>query len=150
MFKIRKRKHTQIQNMDESRAIVYDFRRRLIKFEGYRPAEYRLNPALKEEVVKPMLDRHLAKLFAGEIDDANGDVLDRLIFSGVREGKTDLVRQRYEHMDMIARLTAGWESDYQDIRQLRDLREEELEELISDYRITCKLEEKSMNKGGTK
>lgn len=146
MFGRKKQKSTVIYNMDDTRTTVYDFRRRMNPFESYRPAEYRLNPYLKEDIVKPMLDAHLSRLFAGEIDDANGDVLDRLIFSGAREGKSDLTLQRYEHKDMIARLVARWKSDYKDLINLRDLRKYELEELLADHKITCQMASKDIRK----
>lgn len=146
MFRRKKKQITLINNMDDSRTIVYDFRRRLTEFESYRPAEYRLTPALEEDYVKPLLDEHLSKLFAGSIDDANGDVLDRIIFAGAREGKPDLSRQRLEHKDMLARLVARYKSDYHDLSNLRELRKEELDELRADYDETNRMVAKDMGK----
>lgn len=145
MFR-KKKKHTLINNLDDTRETAYDFRRRLTVFESYRPSEYRMTPKLEEDVVMPMLETHLEKLFAGEIDDANGDVLDRLIFAGAREGKPYLALQHYEHKDLIARLVARWKSDYKDLKNLREFRGQELEELLADHKATCKLLEKDIHK----
>ena len=138
----KKKKNTLINNMDDTRTVVYDFRRRLTVFESYRPTEYRLTPKLEEDIMIPVLDTHLSKLFAGDIDDANADVLDQQIFSVAREGKPDLARQRYEHQDMIARLAARWVSDYKDLSNLSALCRQELDELVENHKATCQLVEK--------
>lgn len=71
--------------------------------ESYRTVEYRDYARMEEGVMIPLLDDHLNKLFAGEVDDANGDVLDDIIYGAVREALPDLNRQRYDHGDMIRR-----------------------------------------------
>lgn len=146
MFGRKKRKDAWISEMDDTRVTVYDFRRRLTKYESYRPAAYRLSPALQDSEMFPKLDEHLARLFSGEIDSGNSDVLDEMIFSAAREGKCELAIQRYNHKDMIVRLAARYHSDYEDLKNLRSQRQEELDAVLQEHEVTCFMEEKAMRK----
>lgn len=140
MFGRKKFKEALVNEVDDSRVIVYDFRRRLKKlFEGYRPTGYRLNPALEEDNMLPKLDEHLDKLFAGSLDDGNGDVLDRLVFGPVREGTPALALQRLNHQDLIARFGARFNSDYSDIQNIQDFHKKKLEKMKVEYELTCHL-----------
>lgn len=142
MFGRMRRKKALINNMDDTRTTVYDFRRRLTEFESYRPPEYVINPALDEDIMYPRLDAYLAKLFAGGVDPGNGDVLDELIFSAAIEGMPDLARQRYEHKDVIVRLAARYVTDYEDLKKIRNHRQLELEETMEDHKKTCSMEKR--------
>lgn len=139
----RKKKEALVNEVDDSRVIVYDFRRRLKKlFESYRPAEYKINPALDENVMLPKIEEHLKRLFRGDLDDGNENVLDRLIFGPIREGKPDLERQHLDHQDMISRFAARFNSDYPDIQNIMDEHKRKLQKIEADYAVTCRLLDK--------
>ena len=128
--------------VDDSRAVVHDFRLRSSSsngFESYRTVEYRLYPKLAEDVMIPKLEEHLEKLFAGSVDDANGDMLDAILFGAAREALPDLDRQYYDHTDMLRRLIIRRKADREDIRKIREDRAEEYESMKADYEKTCKM-----------
>ena len=88
--------------------VLHDFKRnspywqyRAVRYQQYRPFdEYR------DEI-----DRYLEKLFAGEVDEENGDILDNLIGDITRQALHHLDRQRVEHRDTIHSLHIRHESD---------------------------------------
>lgn len=120
MLKKKKQETTaQFQTLDDSRVPAYDFRLRISKlFESYRTAEYRPYEPLSEETMRVELDGYLDKLFDGEVDDGNGDVLLNLIFSRAREALPLLRIQRVNHEDMLQRLTIRYKADKKDFEQL--------------------------------
>lgn len=121
--------------MDDSKVPANDFIRR-IQYESYRPADYRLYPGLREEVMIPKIDKHLEALFSG-VDSANGDMLDNIIIDSYRESVPYLNDQRLNHKDMNRRLVARKISDRADVARLRKERQEELEILEQEYKDTC-------------
>ncbi|HBA64554.1 MAG TPA: hypothetical protein DCZ20_11915 [Lachnospiraceae bacterium] len=138
MFGRKKKEQAQFNTMDDSRVTVYDFMRRMqLLFESYRSADYRSYPGLYEEEMKPRLDRHLEALFAGDVDDANGDMLDNIIFGPYRESDPYLNVQRLNHKDMNRRLVARRVSDRADFARIREERQEELERLKHEYEDVC-------------
>ena len=82
---------------DES-VVVNDFMLR-IPYWSYQPADYREYPPFS--AIRKALDEYLGALFAGEIDDGNGDVLDCIIGDLSRQARIDIDRQRIAHMDVI-------------------------------------------------
>ena len=126
---------------DDSRTIVHDFRLRStqIGFESYRTVDYRLYHKLKEEEMLPRLDEHLGKLFAGEVDDGNGDMLDSLLFGAAREALPDLDYQHCNHADMLRRLIIRRQADREDLFRIREERAAECEEMQADYERTCRM-----------
>ena len=134
----RKKKHAQFNTMDDSRVTVYDFKRRIqCLFESYRSTDYRLYSGLSEEEMKPKIDRHLEALFAGDVDDGNGDMLDNIIFGPYRESVPYLNIQRLNHKDMNRRLVARRVSDRADFEKIRNERQNELERLEQEYEDVC-------------
>ena len=137
----KKKSQALFNAVDDSRTVVHDFRLRAtqVGFESYRATEYRLYHKLEECEMMPRLEEHLSKLFAGEVDDANGDMLDNIIFGAAREALPDIVRQHYDHLDMLRRLTIRRKADREDLRRIRDDRVEEYESMKADYERTCKM-----------
>lgn len=135
----KKKQKALFNAVDDSRLVVNDFRLRstVIGFESYRTVEYRLYRKLEEEEMLPMLNEHLAKLFAGEVDDGNGDMLDSILFGAAREALPDLGRQHYDHIDMLRRLTISRIADRDDIRRIRDERQKERDAMQVDYNNIC-------------
>ncbi len=135
----KKKQQALFSAVDDSRSIVNDFRLRssVIGFESYRTVEYRLYHKLEESEMLPLIDEHLSKLFAGEVDDGNGDMLDSIIFGAAREALPDLGHQHYDHIDMIRRLTISRIADRDDIRRIIDERQKERDAMQSDYNSIC-------------
>lgn len=127
--------------VDDSRAVVYDFRLRstAMGYESYRTVEYRLYHKLDEAEMLPKLEDHLTKLFAGEVDDGNGDMLDAILFGAAREALPDLGRQHYDHTDMLRRLSIRRMADRDDIRRIKEQRELERDAMAADYEKTCRM-----------
>ena len=127
--------------VDDSRIVVHDFRLRgtQVGFESYRTVEYRLYRKLEEAYMMPKLEEHLNRLFAGDIDDANGDMMDAILFSAAREALPDLGKQHCDHLDMLRRLIIRRKADREDLRRIRDDRVDEYEAMKVDYERTCKM-----------
>ena len=140
MFK-KKKKQVLFNAVDDSRVIVHDFRLRstIVGVESYRTIEYRLYHKLEEDEMMPRLEEHLSKLLSGEVDDGNGDMLDAILFGAAREALPDLERQHYDHLDLLRRLIIRRKADREDIRRLKEEREDECKELKIDYEKTCKM-----------
>lgn len=134
----KKKSQALFNAVDDSRTIVHDFRLRA-PFESYRTVEYRLYPKLAEDVMIPRLEEHLNKLFAGSVDEANGDMLIDTIFGAAREALPDLGKQYYDHSDMLRRLINRRKTDPEDLRNIRDGRVAEYEAMKIDYERTCKM-----------
>lgn len=141
-----KKKQPSLYNsVDDSRSTVYDFtlRSTSIGFESYRTTEYSLYHKLDELEMLPKIDSHLEKLFAGDVDDANGDMLDEIIFGAAREALPYLSKQHIDHNDTIRRFIIRRTADRDDIRRIRDEREKERETMQADYNKICKALERA-------
>ena len=140
MFEKKRRKQAQFNTVDDSRVTVYDFRRRIERlFESYRAADYSVYHDLSEDVVLPKIERHLEALLAGEVDDANGDMLDNIIFSPYRKSVPFLNLQRLNHKDVNRRLIARRISDRSDFANIRESCMEELKHLEQEYEEVCSM-----------
>ena len=143
----KKKQKALFNAVDDNRTIVNDFclRSTVIGFESYRTVEYRRYHKLDESEMIPLLDEQLAKLFAGEVDSGNGDMLDSSILGAAREALPDLERQQCNHIDMLRRLTISRIADRDDIRRIRGACLKEREMIMADYEKIChaldKLEE---------
>lgn len=137
----KKKEQTLFNAVDDSRTVVYDFRLRSTElgFESYRPADYRLYQKLEEEQMIPKLDDHLEKLFAGEVDDGNGDMLDSILLGAAREALSDLGRQYYGHCDLLRRLIICHMTNRNDVYNVKKEREEERDVMEADYEKTCRM-----------
>lgn len=123
---------------------VYDFRLRstVMGFESYRTLEYSLYYKLEEEYMIPRIDEHLEKLFAGDVDEANGNTLDEYIFGSIREATPDLKRQKYNHYYTLERLIFRRDTDRDDIKAIIERHEKVTDMLQADYDKICSLLEK--------
>ena len=84
--------------VDDTQEVVTDFTRRT-PYWSYRTVPYQVRGGL--ESFRKELDDYLERLFSGELDDGNGDVLDCLISGRVRQAREDLKNQRISHRDAI-------------------------------------------------
>lgn len=137
----KKKEQALFNAVDDSRAVVYDFRLRssATGYESYRTVEYRLYHKLEEDEMLPKLEDHLTKLFSGEVDDGNADMLDAILFGAAREALPDLGRQHYDHTDMLRRLIIRRMADRDDVRRIKEQREMERDAIADDYQKTCRL-----------
>lgn len=133
-----RQKQALFNTVDDSRATVYDFRRRF-PYESYRPADYTLYSKLEESEMLPKLDAHLTVLLAGEVDEANGNMADSLIFDVAYAAVADLDRQRCNHGDMLRRLIARRQADREDFVKMLEERKRELSRLERDFKTTCRM-----------
>lgn len=101
--------NTPTKVVDDTQEVVNDFTRRA-PFWCYRPVPYREYEPLSHLQLE--LDSYLERLFQGELDDANGDVLDNLIFDTVRQACEDLTKQRIIHQDSITSFAIRAKSDH--------------------------------------
>lgn len=131
------RKKKKASRVEATREPAPDFLRRP-QYEACRAPEYRLYPKLEEETMLPLLDRHLEAMFAGTVDDGNGDLLDSLIFAPAREAEPSLARQRWEHEDTLRRIIARRKADREDFGRILEQRKLELRELEAAYAGTCR------------
>lgn len=135
----KKKKQGIFNSVDDSRTVVHDFRLRLTdpSYESYRTVDYRLYHKLEEDEMIPLLDDHLAKLFAGEVDSGNAGILENTIFAAAVEAVSDLRRQKVDHDDTIRRLINRRTADRQDIESLRDKCVNERDDINSEYEKIC-------------
>ena len=136
-FGKKKQPPAQTQRVEDSWESVPGFPHRR-PFATYRPGFYQIYPKLRDEVMQPLLDQHLQRLFEGPVDDGNGDMLDDLIFSAAREALPDLERQRAGHESIIQELTVRQQADRADFLCLAEQAEQEAEVLEREYRDICR------------
>lgn len=141
----KKKQQSLYNSVDDSRTTVYDFTLRSTQtgFESYRTTEYVLYHKLDENEMLPKIDDHLEKLFAGNVDDANGDMLDELVFGSAREALPYLSKQHIDHSDTIRRFIVRRTADRDDIRRIRDERVKERDTMQADYDKISKALEKA-------
>lgn len=112
------------KSVNSEKVVMKDFERR-IPYWSYRPVNYEVCKPFKE--YKTEIDGYLEKLFKGEIDDGNGDVLDNMIMDMARQAEKSLVNQRAEHRDMIKSLDIRAKSDRRAFGYQLELLKEQLE-----------------------
>ena len=119
---------------------VHDFilRSTELSFESYRTVDYRLYPQLSAEYMMPIIDAHLDKLLSGEVDDANGDMLDRLLFVPARIALPDLISQHVDHSDVLRRFIVRRNADRKDLKEILSQRQAELDDLNNEYENVCR------------
>ncbi len=138
MFR-QKAKAAPLSMIDDShRQIADDFCLRY-SFDSYRPVDYRIYHKLDEKEMISRLDEHLGKLFAGDVDAGNAEMLDAFLFGIAGEAISDANTQHCRHRDTIRRLIVRRKSDREDLKLLRNARAAELETMRADYEKTCKL-----------
>ena len=84
--------------VDDTESIVADFKLRA-PFWSYRTVPYREYEPFVNFTAD--IDNYLERLFEGEIDDGNGNVLDNIICDMARQAEEHLKRQHTEHRDTI-------------------------------------------------
>lgn len=104
MFFRRKEKSEPEQGIECRQEVVNDYNRRK-PYWSYRPVNYEFCSSFSE--LKNEIDGYLEHLFAGDIDDGNGDVLDSIILSRAKQAKCDLEIQRTHHRDIINEMNLG-------------------------------------------
>lgn len=136
MFLGKSKQRALISEVEASRNIVHDFRRR-IPFEGYRPVNYSMPPEHDLELLKAKLDKELEKLTSAKsVDSGNEDCLAETILGFVRRGIPYLDDQALEHQDFLDRYSARLHSDYMDIEEILKLKEEQLKEVEKEHEFT--------------
>ena len=127
------------KTVDDTLEVVTDFTCQ-IPYWSYQVSAYREYAPFTE--LTSTLDEHLERLFTGEIDDGNGDVLDCLIADCARKNFRFLAQQRIEHrgalkMFQVQRLGTkhAFESHLKSIEQIVQEKRAELDALLKRRRM---------------
>lgn len=131
--------------VDDERVVVKDFTRRT-PYWGYRNIAYRDFEPLTN--LKQELDEYLDKLFQGELDDGNADVLDNIIFDRVRMALEDLKYQSIMHEDMNCSYENRVESDLIAFKEERENLIKDLEHINREYARLIEMYERNEYKEG--
>lgn len=124
----KKKMQSMFNSVDSTRTPYYGFCLRTGRdygIESLRTPEYSMLPGFTDAEMLPLLDEHFNKMAAGEVDEANGDMLNDLIFSKAFEGLSDLQHQKSDHTDMIRRFIVHRKADENDIERIKKEREDE-------------------------
>lgn len=119
-----KKKHNSLfSEVDDSRQIVYDFRRRTqLLFESYRPVKYKKAPTYDFKKIKEEDVQAFEKLVtAHALDAGNDDWIVERILGPVRAGICNLDDQFLEHMDFYTRQAERMAVDSADVDHLLEL-----------------------------
>jgi len=103
--KNKKKENSFISEVDDSRVLVYDFRRRTnLLFENYRAVGYKKPENYHLEQLKSELTDTLTRLInANAVDAGNEDCLIDKILAPVRSGLISLDDQSLDHLDFYHR-----------------------------------------------
>ena len=134
MWGKKKRDSASFCTVDTQKEIKTDFGLRSSHhgFESYRTVDYIKFYELSHDAYYGAIDEHLDRLFKGEIDDANGNVLERFTFGPVRKAFPDLKIQHIDRQDTIRRFIVRNASDLNDLKAIREARQSELNDLESE------------------
>jgi len=92
-------------------------------YTGLHPQKYQIPQKLYK--IRPELDRHIKKLFKGDIDAGNATALDNLIEDVATSAMEDIHTQRAEHIKLIRDLGSRWAGDECDANlKLADFKKE--------------------------
>lgn len=141
MFGKKKQPHSLLNSVDDSKTIINSFCLRSSNeygIESLRTVDYRRYHKLEETEMIPILEERFEKMAAGDVDDANGDMLNDIIFSAAFEAFADLKLQQSDHKDMIRRFIVCRKADREDILRVMQEREKEYDMLQNDF---CKIDE---------
>ena len=102
--KNKKKENSFISEVDDSRVLVYDFRRRTnLLFENYRAVGYKKPENYHLEQLKSELTDTLTRLInANAVDAGNEDCLIDKILAPVRSGLISLDDQSLDHLDFLS------------------------------------------------
>lgn len=109
-------------------------------FAGYRPVDYKdYEPFVK---LKPVLEQHLTKLCAGEIDEGVKNALDPIIYDAAGKAEEDLKLQKIKHIGDINNIYErrlgdknAFESQLVELNAALEENEREIEEIESRYQV---------------
>lgn len=137
----RKKADSLVSEVDDSRVLVYNFRRRTHElFENYRAVGYKKSPEYSLEGLKQENAEVLAKLIAANaVDAGNEDCLVDRILGPVRDGIRYLDDQYQDHKDFYIRQSQRAEVDSSDIARILELYDEEEEAMLQEHEYTTKL-----------
>ena len=119
--------------------IATDFKMRS-PFGTYRPVDYKEYAPFVN--LKPALDGHLEKLFAGDLDEGNKDALNPLINDMAAKAEQDLNRQKVSHTESINNFynrhvadKLAFEKQREQLKAALEENEQELEEVGQRYNV---------------
>ena len=128
--------------------MLRDFKRR-IPFWGYRPVRYSIMEDFKD--YKTDIDDYLERIFSGEVDDGNANILDDLILDMARQAERNLSQQRTDHEDSIKSIDIRAKSDKRAFElELERIKKSLEDNKINQLKYVQLLENDEFFKGGRK
>ena len=114
--------------------------------ESFRAADFCDYKKLTDDEMIPVLKNHLQKMFAGDVDEGNNDMLNNIIFSTAFEAFSDLDKQLPDRIDVTRRIIMCIQADRNDSARIRDERLPELDKLQHKLdKLNRKIEESEEN-----
>lgn len=141
MWKRKKMNPSFVSEVDDSRQIVYDFRRRTqYLFENYRAVAYKKRydydmVRFTEEDEKMLGDL----VVANAVDSGNADCLVGQILGPVRDGFIYLDDQAIEHLDFYSRQGSNMEAHHSDISRILSFWREKEASMVKEHEYTTAL-----------
>lgn len=133
-----RKKKSLFSEVDDSKQIVYDFRRRNHKlFENYRALSYKKPSLYDLQKMKKENADILARFIAGHaVDSGNEDCLVDKILGPVREGMIFLDDQSLEHLDFYTRQGSRAVADGKDIEKILEFWRAKEETMVKEHEYT--------------
>ena len=136
--KNKKKENSFISEVDDSRVLVYDFRRRTnLLFENYRAVGYKKPENYHLEQLKSELTDTMTRLInANAVDAGNEDCLIDKILAPVRSGLISLDGQSLDHLDFYHRQDGNMSAHRADIQRILELMREKETVLETEHAHT--------------
>ncbi len=144
MMKRKKMNRSLVSEVDDSRQIVYDFRRRTqYLFENYRAVGYKKRHDYDVERLMDEDEKVLDDLVAAHaVDAGNADCLVGRILGPVRDGFVFLDDQAPEHLDFYSRQGSNMATHCSDIRRILSFWREKEASMVEEHEYTVALWDK--------
>ena len=134
---LKKERKSASKAIDDAQVVTNDFVRP-IPYWSYRPVAYKSYKPL--DTLIPVLDSYLERLFNGEIDEGNADVLDNIIYDYANQAMSDISNQRVAHISIIKDLyfnhvgiVRNFEKHLEEVRMMKEMNDEEYQSILDRY-----------------
>ena len=134
---IKRNKEGTSKAIDDVQVVANDFVRP-IPYWSHRPVGYKSYEPLTTLV--PVLDSYLNKLFSGEIDEGNADVLDNIIYDYANQAMAYIANQRVAHIGIIKDLyfnhvgiIRSFEKHLDEIHLMKEMNDKEYKSILDRY-----------------
>lgn len=141
MLMRRKKRSSLVSEVDDSRQVVHDFRRRnRYLFDNYRAVGYKKRPDYDLAQLMDEDEEILSNLVAAHaVDAGNADCLVGRILGPVRDGFEYLDDQSLEHLDFYFRQRSNMRAHCSDIRRILLFWREKEASMVKEHEDTLAL-----------